>query len=319
MRMHDDSGRQMSHVFLRQVNRSIYLNDTLSEQSFFVEMEVKDPNGALVCDIAMSYEQFVRTLLFNGDVPVTLLKYRNIDGKLSEEKVPIPDSSRDSLIKDLDETIGGVANRIIDMRKDLYEILNSTKTVSKKKIEDLLEQIKVIESHYNSNIPYVTQEAVKKVSKIQDNAKSQLAIAMNQMIGSDSFKPEHFTRLIEGESIMALPDYTAEPVDDDYKLKDREEKNIDEMTNMELGDHISKYLKAVEVTEQKVFENKSDKEKESKTKMYGAHASGDNKGVYITYISYQGGHKIDTEKARRYLKFLKTIKTYGEFKSDYWF
>ena len=48
----------------------------MNEQSFYVEMEVKDPDDKLVCEIAMSYEQFVRIMLSTGDVPVTLLKYR---------------------------------------------------------------------------------------------------------------------------------------------------------------------------------------------------------------------------------------------------
>ena len=322
MRLNSDYDRKMSSVFLRQadgIGRGVYLNDTLNEQSFFIEMEVKDPDGKLVCDIGMSYEQFVRILLFSGNVPVTLFEYRGSDGELKKEEVPKPDSATDNLIKDISGAIGGVQNRITDMRKDLYELLNSGKSVSKKKIEDLLAQIKVIESHYESNIPYVTKEAVNKIGKIQDNAKSQLAVAMNQMIGGDNFKPEHFNNMISGKSSMALPDYTTVPVEDDYELKEREEKNIDEMTNMEIGDSINRHLKAIERAEDRYFNENPSKDSEYKKMLYSSSAHGVIGGVSITNVSYHGGRKIETEKARRYLKFLKTVKKYTDFKDYHWF
>ena len=321
MRLHSEYDRKMSSVFLRQadgIGRKIYLNDTLNEQNFYIEMEVKDPDGALVCEIAMSYEQFVRVLLFSGDVPVTLLKYRDKEGKLTEEKVPPPESAQDSLLKDLHGTIGGLENRIIDMRKDLYELLNSGKPVSKKKLESLFREMKGIEDNYKANIPYVTSEAVKKVGEIQDNAKSQLTIAMNQLIGSDAFKPENFKQMIDGNSEMALPDYTAEPVTDDYELKEREEKNVDDMTNMELGDAIHRYLKVIEKAEDRYLAAHPAQDKNDNRKLlFWSSASGVVGGVSITNISYHGGRKIETEKARRYLKFLKTIKKYEDFKTHY--
>lgn len=323
MRLHSEYDRKMSSVFLRQadgIGRKIYLNDTLNEQNFYIEMEVKDPDGALVCEIAMSYEQFVRVLLFSGDVPVTLLRYRDKDGKLAEEKVPKPDTAQDSLLKDLHGTIGGLENRITDMRKDLYELLNSNKPVGKKKIEELFREIKNIEENYKSNIPFVTGEAVKKVGEVQDNVKSQLTIAMNQLLGSDAFKPENFKQMIDGNSVMALPDYTAEPVADDYELKEREEKDIDSMTNMELGDAISRYLKAIEKAEDRYLEAHPAQDKnDNRKELFWSCASGVVGGVSITNISYHGGRKIDTEKARRYLKFLKTVKKYEDFKTHYSF
>ena len=80
MKIHDfDKKERVQFILGRQIHntgRNIFLNDTLNEQSFYVEMEVKDPDDKLVCEIAMSYEQFVRIMLSTGDVPVTLLKYR---------------------------------------------------------------------------------------------------------------------------------------------------------------------------------------------------------------------------------------------------
>lgn len=314
MKIHDFDKKRTSTVYLRQIHNTggnIFLNDTLNEQSFYVEMEVKDPDDKLVCEIAMSYEQFVRIMLSSGDVPVTLLKYRGLDGKLTKEEVEKPVSARDALIKDLSETIGSVNDRISDLKKDVYELVNSGKSVGKKKLEDLLDQIKVIESHYNSNISYVTQEAVNRVGEVQDNVKTQLSIAMNNMVNSNSFEPNDFKKLIEGESQMSLPDYTSEPVVEEYNKKDRTEKNIDDMTNLELADNINIYIKKFEALERR---EKGDQEY---SVLYSAGAIAVTGGVGIMNISYHGTIKVSPERAKEYLKFLRSISKFSEFKTHY--
>jgi archaellum component FlaC len=325
MKMLGENGKEMSHAFLRQqsgIGRGVYLNDTLNEQKFFIELDIHDSKGGLVCSASMSYEQFVRLLLFSGEVPITLTQYRDSNGNLAKEEVEKPKSAADTLLNDLSDSIGGVQDRITDMRKDLYELLNSGKTVGKKKLEELLSQIKTIESHYNSNIPFVTKEAANRVGEIQDNAMSQISIAVNQMIGSN-MKPEDFKDMICGDSIMALPDHTVKPIEDDYELEEREVKPVDEMSNLELADTIHKYLRAIERAENKYIEanpieNKDD-EYGSRKLLYTANATEAKGGVSILYISYHTSHIIKTERAREYLKFLMGIKKYTEFKTDYWF
>lgn len=312
--------KKMSSAFLRQqsgIGRKVYLNDTLNEQSFYIELDIKDPDNNLVCTAGMSYEQFVRVLLFSGNVPITLFKYRNTEGKLIEEKVEAPESSVDNLLKDLSDSIGGIQNRITDMRKDLYELLNSGKSIGKKKIENLLDQIKTIESHYTINIPYVTKEAANRVGEIQDNAMSQISIAVNQMLGTN-MKPEDFSSMICGNSVMALPDHTVKPVEDNYELIEREVKCVDEMTNLELADTIRKYLRAIEKAENRYFESNPVRG-DSKRSLYSSNATEGKGGINISYISYQGSHNVPTERAIKYLKFLMSIKKYTEFKTDYWF
>lgn len=324
MRLHDDYDKKMSCASLRQqsgVGRKIYLNDCLNEQSFYVELDIKSPDGALVCEAALSYEQFVRLLLFNGDVPITLIRYRDTEGKISEEKVEKPKSVDDTLLKELSDSIGSVQDRISDLRKDLYELANSGKSVGRKKVLELLDQIKTIESHYTSNIPYVTKCAADMVGEIQDNAKSQLAIGLNQLLGSEDFKPEHFHKMICSDSQMALPDPNAKPVEDNYELKERVEKPIEEMTNMELAVEIARRLRAVEHAENKWLEAhpKNNKGDDYNSQLFMANASEARGGVNICNISYQGTIYVETERARAYLKFLRSIKTYPEFKSHYWF
>lgn len=311
-----DLDKRFSTIYLRQVNgsgRKIYLNDTLNEQHFYIEMDVKDPDDKMVCKIGMSYEQFVRVMLGSSDVPVTLLSYRDKDGNLVKEEVEKTDSARDSLVKELKETIGSVNDRISDLRKDIYELVNSGKSVGKKKLEDLLDQIKTIETHYNSNIPFVTQEAVNRVGEIQDNAKTQLTIAMNSLINSNCFEPENFKSMIEGDSQISLPDYTNDPTVEDYQKKERVEKPIDEMTNMELADKISIMLKKFEKLEDK------EKGKQEYSALWCPTAIDVIGGVKIINVNYQGGCKVSPERAKAYLKFLRSINTFAEFKSHYWF
>lgn len=316
MMLRNSSGKKYSTIYLRQVNgldRKIYLNDTLNEQHFYIEMDIKDPDDKMVCKVGMSYEQFVRIMLGSSDVPVTLLNYRDKEGKMVKEEVEKPASVRDNLVKELDETIGSVNDRISDLKKDLYELVNSGKSVGKKKLEDLLDQIKVIETHFNSNISYVTKEAVNRVGEVQDNAKTQLTIAINNMINSDSFKPEDFKTMIEGNSQISLPDYTNDPVVEEYQKKERVEKNINDMTNMELADNINIMLKKFEILEDK------EKGEQEYSTLWCPSASAVLGGVKIVNVNYQGGCKIDNGRARAYLKFLRSINTFAEFKTHYWF
>jgi hypothetical protein len=313
-----DNDKKMSSAYMRQVNgngRGMYLNDCLNEQYYYIELDIKDPNGKMVCTVGMSYEQFVRILTGNGETPVTLLKYRDIDGKYISEEVEKPDSVDDSMLKDMADSVGGVQNRIKDLRKDLYEALNSGKALGKKQIEGLLSQIKIIESHYEDNIPYVTKLASDKIGKLQDNAKTQLSIALNRLTGGD-FKASDFNNMISGQSMLALPAPDAMPVEDEYELKERIEKSIDNMTNMELADAIHKKLNTLERFENKYYNKK---EGEGYKQLFSAGACEARGGVNIWYVSYQGRSYVPTDRARLYLKFLNSLKNFKEFKTEHWF
>jgi len=312
--------RKMSKAFMRQTNYTRNLNECLHAQNYYIEWEIKDPEGKLVCEVAMSYDQFVRLLLCQSDVTVTLVKYRGLDGKLKEEEVPAPDSVTDNLIRKFGDAGESLSNRIIDVRKDVYEMLNSGKKPGKKALEKLLHDLEIIEGHHGSNMPYFVERASEQVAEITDNAKSQLSIfaqnILNVKIDANDFAP-----LIESKSVLPLPDKTAEPIEEGYELQERELKPISEMSSMEVGDALTFRLRQIEAAENRYYDKiKKQGDYSDRKHLFGSSASEHgNKFVDITYISYHGPHKVDLDKARRYLEFLLTVKNIQEFKTAYWF
>lgn len=310
--------RKMSQAFMRQTNYTRNLNECLHAQNYYIEIDINDPDGKLVCEVAMSYDQFVRMLLCQSNVTVTLIRYRGLDGELKEEKVPAPNSVKDNLIEkfgDAGESLGG---RITDLRKDIYAMLNSGKVPGKRALQQLLADAETIEGHHQSNMPFFIDQASEQVAEITDNAKSQLSIFAQNILNVE-LSPDDFAPLIESKSVLPLPDKTAEPVEENYQLKEREQKPIEEMSAMEVGDALTMRLRQIENAENKYY-NKIEGDHSDHKHLYSAHASGSgNKKVSISYISYHGPHNIELEKAKRYLKFLRGVKSVQEFKTDYWF
>jgi hypothetical protein len=310
--------RKMSQAFMRQTNYKRNLNECLHAQNYYIEFEIKDPEGELVCEAAMSYDQFVRLLLCQSEVTVTLVKYRGLDGEMKEEEVPVSPSVTDNLIEKFGDAGQSLNNRIMDARKDVYEMLNSGKKPSKKALEKLLHDIEVIESHNQSNMPYFVERAAEQVSDITDNAKSQLSIFAQNILNVD-MSANDFAPLIESKSVLPLPDKTAVPIEDSYELAEREQKSIAEMSAMEVGDALTARLRQIEAAENKYY-NKIKGDYSDRKHLFGCHASGHgNKFVDIVYISYHGSSKTELEKAKRYLEFLLSVKSIQEFKTAYWF
>lgn len=308
--------RKMSSAFMHQVQHKRNLNECLHPQRYYIEFDVKDPEGKLVCEAAMSYDQFVRLLICQSDVHITLLRYRGLDGKLIEEIVPEPDSVYDKMVSQMGDSGESLGNRITDLKKDVYELMNSGKSVGKKALEKLFMDIKTIEGHYESNIPYFVECAAEQVTEIQENAKSQLAIFAQNLMKVD-LNAEDFSPLLEGKSALPLPNHTVVPIEEEYKLKEREQKSIDDMTAMEVADVLTVKLRRLEAIENKYYnEHKGD---EDRKHFFGSHASSNGNKVTISYINYQGSSQVELDVAKRYLKFLNSIKSLGEFKTAYWF
>jgi hypothetical protein len=314
--MRNSEGRKFSTAFMRsaQSNTGIPLNECLHPQRSYIAIEIKDPKGSRVLDMAMSYDQFVRLLLCSTDIPVTLTGYYDSKGAWVKEEVPVPESVQDRVVNRMGEATSAIQGRITDLRKDLYEALNSGKPVSKKKLEQLLGDVQTIESHFDSNIPFTVEQAAEEVSEIQENAKTQLSLFVSKSLGA-SLSPADLTPLLEGVS-QKLISSGAFPVLESYTPKEREAKPIDQMTAMELGDSINKELNRLESL--KSFQENS-KNKVERGHLYYAGARGSAKGVQIGYISYQGNHLCPLDKARRYLKFLLNVKTPEEFETHWHF
>lgn len=306
----EDSDREVSHAYLKQIQYQSgrILNECLHPQRYYIELDIYDPDGKGVCKVGMSHDQFVRLLLCNGEVPITLLSYRGTDGENKKEEVPNPESVQDRYVKRAGETGQALSDRITDLKKDLYEVINGNG--GKKKLEGLLRDIETIESHYNSNMAYMVERGAEEIADIQENAKTQLSMFVAKNFGAE-VKPNAFDSLLQGNNLLQLPGVIEPSVKDEYTLKNRVEKPIEDMTAMEVADALTLLLRQLESKEKNI--------KEDSKQLYCPNASLGKKGVKICYISYQGSSSVDLGTAKQYLKFLRELKSIVDFKSHYWF
>ena len=245
------------------------------------------------------------------------MRYRGTDGEMHREEVEPPPSARERMRERLDETTGGLQKRMEDLRRDLFELANSTKAASKKKLREMELSTRVIQSHYDSNLPFVVQQAEEEVHATQEAAKIQLASFVKEKWGIEA-EPDTFIPLL-AEDEKALPAPVEKPEKDDYELQDRELKPVDEMTSWEVSIQIHNKLRWLYRMEQKEGREYAAKDQERKGQLYEPGSTdGGPSQVNICYVSFQGSRSIPLVEAREYLKFLLTVDSVDKFKSHYW-
>jgi hypothetical protein len=294
----------MSTASLHKVSSTgTFLKDCLHSQHYYISLNIDDPEGKILCRVAMSYDQFVKLLVDSSEVTVTLERYRDEQGKMVVEEVKPPESVQDRLIDRLGEVHSDLGKRITDLKKDIYEHLNSGK-VGKKDLEKLLLDAEVIESHYASNFSYTVERASEEVNELKENAKAQLSIFLSSK-GLD-VKPDELTPMLESKSVKQLPS-PQEPIRENYEPKQRQQKTIEDMTALEVADEMHKHLKRLERTST------------GNAVLFNSSANSTRVNVNVRYINYQGSTKLTLEEAKDYLKYLRTVKDASLFKTHYWY
>lgn len=285
-----------------------WLNGCLQPQHYYVSLEITDPEGKQIARVALSYEQAARMLLYNGNVECTLERYRNSKGEMVKEEVEKPETVHERMKKRLQESQQSTLDRIKDIHRDLYEMLNGDAKRGKTQIQHLLHEIRTVQSNLEANQNYVLQQAEEELSDMQSNAAGQLGIFL-QTKGVELQEDEAKKLLPISSAPLLIGD--TKPVEDEYTLKKRESKPIDEMTSMQVADVMRRRLKQLEAQQK-------DEDAEH-TKLFWANASDHKDKVHVQYINYQGTSKLDLEEAKKYLKFLLSIKSINEFKTHYWY
>jgi hypothetical protein len=282
-----------------------YLKDCLQPQHYYVSISIEDPDGKALCRVGLSYEQAAKMLLYNGTVICTLERYRDLKGNLISEKVDPPESVHQRMKDRLKDTRSSLQKRLEDIRRDVYDMVNGGKT-GKTNLKELLNNIETVQSHYEANEDFTVQQAEEELGKMQNNAAGQLGIFL-QTHGLEVAQ-EDLKKLIPTGTPLTITDKSVEPVRDDYKMKQREEKSIDQMTALEVADEINFILKKFEQIQPKT----------EKALLHGSSASSSGNKVNVHYISYQCVNKLSLEEAREYLIFLLSIKDIKQFKTHHW-
>lgn len=312
MNSNDINGKSCSKVMMTlSQSTGTWLNGCLQPQQYYVLLKLNDPEGKLVAEVGLSYEQAARMLLYSGEVDCTLQRYRNREGVLVEEVVTPPETVRERMGKRLADVEGSLAQRLSDVQKDLYAMINGHVKPGKANLEEMRENINTVLSHLSSNRDYVVQETEKELAAMQNNMAGQLGLFLQAHTGVD-FPQEALKQLLPVANSPLLIGEMIDPVVDSYEPKERKPVPIEEMTAMEVADAINARLKAIE----KAQTNRGDKD----AILYYAGASHTSKGqVTITYINYQGKSVVELDSAKEYLKFLRGVKKVSQFNTHHWF
>ncbi len=290
--------KKTSTVCMTMVDSSgTWLNGALVPQHHYVSLTIEDPEGKVVARAALTFEQVTRMLMYNGDVVCTLERYRGEDGNLTKEEVLKPQTVHSRMNERLGESRKELKARIKDLYKDLYEVINGGGG-GKKKLLDILSQIQTIQSHFESNDSFVLQQAEEELGTMQTQAACQLGVFL-QSQGLNA-NPEKLQKLLPVSDEKLLTDKSKikpVPIVTGYKPKQREEKNIDDMTAMEVSDNLFSLFKKFELTVP--VEN-----------LYAPNSYVKGNCVIIRYISYQSEWTLSLEEAKSYLKVLKNAKQF---------
>jgi hypothetical protein len=306
----DDINKSNSRVCMNLTSSTgTWLNGCLQPQHFFVSLEITDPESKLLTRVELTFEQAARMLLYNGDVECTLAQYRNTKGELVQEKVTPPETVHSRMKGRLKETRESVNKRIEDARRDVYDMVNGN-VKGKTALKELLHNIETIQSHISSNENFVIQQAEEELTSMQENATGQIGLFLQSKgvdVQTDVLK--HF--LPTGAPQLAITD-KAVPVTDNYEMKKREGKLIDDLTPMEAADTLGKLLRKFEIQE-----NNLPKDEKKHPHLYCAGTAELKGKVSIRYVNYQGSHTLTIEEARDYIKFLINIKDISQFKNHW--
>jgi len=303
----DDYIEKTSKITLNITSSSgTYLADTLQPQRYYVSIKVQDKKGATVCDVGLSYEQAARMMFTNGEVPCTLLRYRDRDGELKEEDVKPPTSIHDNMMGRLGEVYSDLLKRIQDLKEDAYEMVQG-RSKGKKALEKLLFDIGVIESHYTSNQTYVAERAEEEVAEMQSNAAGQLGVFLESHFDVDAKKSALLTLIDSVESQKKLEGPKTEPIIENYQKKPREEVLLEDMTAADVAREMNQRLKAVE----------SRVRDQEDPCVFGASATSNKSKVTIVYRSYQGHTDVPLDIAKKYLRFLRGLTSVEDFRQHH--
>ena len=313
--MRERDRKETSKISLHMISSTgTWLNESDIPQRRYVEIRMNDPEGRLVGRAAMTLDQFATFLVSNSECVCTLVDYRD-GSKLLHEEVEVPETVMDRMTRRLGKSHKELLNRIEDLEKDVYEMVNGG-SKGKKKLEELLLSVRVVREHYSSNKTFTVQKAQEEVDKIQDNMRAQIlnvASGLGMNVGEEDIKALEGNR----ENLLMLnpSEKDSVPVVSDYEKKKRDVKLLEEMTAMEVADEISRRL--IILSNQQKGDEKMDGDERVKLFMTSATPSKNN--VHVKYISYQGHSSLTLREAKDYLKFLRGVDKIEDFKTHHWY
>jgi hypothetical protein len=190
-----------------------WLNASAVKHHSYISIRIHGPDGQILADIGITFEQFAAALTSNMAQPCTAQDYwsRPPNSIRLRERVKPPRSIKDRMAKRLWGSLDGDKKNLQKVMDTIQEVADGTKKIGKNAAKDLLRTLEMVANYRKANANFVVGQALEETTAIVEGAAAALA----QTFG----RPEAAQQIIEasglGEDIKLLG--TGEKSEEDPK------------------------------------------------------------------------------------------------------
>jgi hypothetical protein len=171
-----DRSRSTAQLGMPQSTGS-WLNGSGVKHRSFISMQFHSPDGRDLLTVYMTPEQFASFLCSNTTVPCTMDTYWSVTDECVRlrEVVKKPDTIHDRMEKRLDGRLDEMKERLEATMAKLNEKIQSGKAMSKTQLAEIVHELEVYQSHFDSNRDFTVLQAREEVSSIVEAAAASIA------------------------------------------------------------------------------------------------------------------------------------------------
>jgi hypothetical protein len=171
-----DRSRSTANLGMPQSNGT-WLNGSGVQHRSFVSMEFTSPDGRDLLSVSMTPEQFASFLCSNSHVPCTIERYWSVTEECVRlrEVVKKPDTIHQRMEKRLTGRLDDMKARLEAAMAKIQEKIDSGKAMSKTQLSELLFDLDVYRSHFDSNRDFTVTQAHEEVTAIVESAAAAIA------------------------------------------------------------------------------------------------------------------------------------------------
>lgn len=162
--------RSESTIRISCPSGKVYLNGSIVEHRDFVSITVTTPDGNKYAEIYMTFDQFASLLVSSSAVPCTMKYFysKNSDTVMLEEVVHIPESIDKRMANRLDSELNELQQRIERICDTLIDQIDSNKSLSKTKMQDLHKNLININKCLKSNCNFIITQALEEIASVAE-------------------------------------------------------------------------------------------------------------------------------------------------------
>lgn len=165
-------------------SRGTWLNGSAVQHHSYVSMRIHGPDNRLICEIALSLEQFAAALISNSSNPCTLTYYWSVNEEnvVLQERVKPPQAVIERMKERLENAIDRNDKVGSGIEARLKEAVEKGK-MGKRDLEELLKDFGIYVDGRKNNATFVVEQALEESSAIVESAAAHIALQHNLTAG----------------------------------------------------------------------------------------------------------------------------------------